>query len=161
MTTTTGEKLLTRFEHHCCSRTKVRMRGGGGGRERARRREGKKSSILHVFKAQKRPCQTANSDNSNITYINTQYRQIMANIAYRILKFESMIKKPIMANHVSFMHQFLRLYQFFRNTVFIRYYFQKDCHQDNLSFVCFQFYKQNCLNILEGNICFLIQAKSQ
>ena len=32
-----------------------------------------------------------NSDNSNIAYIKTQNCQMMANISYRILKFESMI----------------------------------------------------------------------
>ena len=30
---------------------------------------------------------------------------------------------------------------------------RKDCRQDNLSFVCLQFYKHNRLNILVGNIC--------
>ena len=39
------------------------------------------------------------SDNSNIAYINTQHYQIMTTIAYRILKFESMIKKVIVTNH--------------------------------------------------------------
>ena len=35
-----------------------------------------------------------NSDNnSNIAYIKTQHCQIMATIAYKILKFETMIKK--------------------------------------------------------------------
>ena len=29
---------------------------------------------------------------------------------------------------------------------------QKDFHQDNLSFVCLQFYKHNCLTILADNI---------
>ena len=32
------------------------------------------------------------NENSNIIYIKTQHRQIMATIAYRILKFEPMIK---------------------------------------------------------------------
>ena len=37
---------------------------------------------------------TLNSDNnSNIAYIKTQHCQIMATIAYKILKFETMIKK--------------------------------------------------------------------
>ena len=39
-----------------------------------------------------------NSNNSNIAYNKTQNRQIMTTIVYIILKFESMIKKPIMAN---------------------------------------------------------------
>ena len=32
---------------------------------------------------------------------------------------------------------------------------QKDCHQDNLSFACLQFYKHNCLD------CFYKQVKYQ
>ena len=32
----------------------------------------------------------------------TQNRQIMVTIAFRILKFESMIKKPIVTNHTFF-----------------------------------------------------------
>ena len=43
-----------------------------------------------------------NSDNSNIADIKTKHCQIMTSIAYRILKFESMIKKPIVTNHASF-----------------------------------------------------------
>ena len=35
---------------------------------------------------------TFNSDKSNMTYIKTQHRQIIATIGYRILKFELMIK---------------------------------------------------------------------
>ena len=42
---------------------------------------------------------TFNRNNSNITYIKTQNCQIMATIAYSILKFESMIKKQIVTNH--------------------------------------------------------------
>ena len=38
---------------------------------------------------------------------------------------------------------------------------ENDFHQDNLSFVCLQFYKHSCLNILGGNICFRIQVKNQ
>ena len=38
---------------------------------------------------------------------------------------------------------------------------QKDFHQDNLSFVCLQFYKQNCLKILADNIYRRIQVKDQ
>ena len=43
-----------------------------------------------------------NSYNSNIAYTKTQNHQIMATIAYRILKFEFMIKKPIVENHAFF-----------------------------------------------------------
>ena len=42
------------------------------------------------------------SDNNNIAYIKTQRCQIMTTITYIILKFESVIKKPIVANHVFF-----------------------------------------------------------
>ena len=43
-----------------------------------------------------------NNDNNNIAYNKTQHCQIMTTIAYRILKFESMIKKAVMANHTLF-----------------------------------------------------------
>ena len=43
-----------------------------------------------------------NSEISNIAYIKTQNCQMVATIAYRILKFESIIKKPITANHAFF-----------------------------------------------------------
>ena len=39
-----------------------------------------------------------NSDNSYIAYIKTQNCQIMITIAYRTLKFESMIKKLVMVS---------------------------------------------------------------
>ena len=38
---------------------------------------------------------------------------------------------------------------------------QKDFHEDNMSFVCLQFYKHNCLKILADNISPYIQAKNQ
>ena len=57
--------------------------------------------------------------------------------------------------------QFLRLYQFYRNIAFIIYNLQKDFHQDNLSFVCLQFYKHDCLSILAFKICFHIKVKNQ
>ena len=50
------------------------------------------TTIINIF----------NSNNSNTAYIKTQHCQIRTTIAYRILKIESMIKKPIMANHVFF-----------------------------------------------------------
>ena len=40
-----------------------------------------------------------NSDNSKIAFIKTQNCLTMATIAYRILKFEYMVKKPIVPNH--------------------------------------------------------------
>ena len=42
----------------------------------------------------------------------------------------------------------------------IRSNLQKDCYQDNLPFVCLQFYRNNCKNILAGNIG-SIQVKNQ
>ena len=50
------------------------------------------TTIINIF----------NSDNSNIVYIKTQNRQIMTNIAYRILNFEPTIKKSIETNHALF-----------------------------------------------------------
>ena len=45
-------------------------------------------------------------------------------------------------------------------TAFIISNLQKDFHQDNLSLVYLHFYKDNCLNILEGNTCCHIQVKN-
>ena len=44
----------------------------------------------------------SNINNSNIAYMNTYHCQIMTTIAYRIVKYESRIKKAIMANHTFF-----------------------------------------------------------
>ena len=44
-----------------------------------------------------------NSDNSNITYIKTQHRQIMTAITDRILKFQPIIKKPIVVTNPTFL----------------------------------------------------------
>ena len=44
-----------------------------------------------------------NTDNSNITYIKTQHRLIMTTIGYRILKFEPMVKKPVVTNYIYFL----------------------------------------------------------
>ena len=41
-------------------------------------------------------------DNSNIAYNKTRHCLIMTTIAYRILKFKPMIKKPIVAYHAFF-----------------------------------------------------------
>ena len=54
-----------------------------------------------------------NSDNSNIAYIKTQNCQIFITIAYRILKFEPMIKTPILANY-----EFYVIATFSRNNSF-------------------------------------------
>ena len=66
----------------------------------------------------------------------------MTKIAYRILKLEFMIKKPIMENHALFTSiTFSRIGsfpydQFYRNAAYKISNLQKDSHQDNLSFVC-------------------------
>ena len=92
----------------------------------------------------------------------------MATISYRILKFEPLKTDSdildILYCYYFWQDQFLCLNQFFRHTALIRpnlYQFQKDCHQDNLSFACLQFHKHNCLNILADNIYFLGQVKNQ
>ena len=54
---------------------------------------------------------------------------------------------------------FIYIYQFCRDTAFIISNLQKDFYQDNLSFVCLQFYLYNCLNILADTISGRIQAK--
>ena len=58
--------------------------------------------------------------------IKTQHSQIMAIITNRILKFKLMIKKSIVTNHTFFTY----LSRTNLN------YLQKDCHQDNLAFLC-------------------------
>ena len=65
---------------------------------------------------------TFNSANSNVTNIKTQHCSIMGTITKGILKFEPMIKIPIVANYAFFTvntlmeHQFLHLNQFYHNT---------------------------------------------
>ena len=54
---------------------------------------------------------------------------------------------------------FIYIYQFYRDTALIISNLQKDFYQDNLSFVCLQFYLYNCLNILADTISGRIQAK--
>ena len=79
-----------------------------------------------------------------------------------------MIRKPIMAYHAFFAlvtfskinsFVYVYIYQFYRDTAFIISNLQKDFYQDNLSFVCLQFYLYNCLNILADTISGRIQAK--
>ena len=89
--------------------------------------------------------------------------KIVIVIAYRILKFESMNKKPKVATHafptsITFnsISSFLYI-----NSVVYSIYLPKDYDQDNLLFVCLQFYKHICLKIMEGNICFCIQVRNQ
>ena len=43
---------------------------------------------------------------------------------------------------------------------YISYNFHNNLH-NNLSFVCLEFYKQNCLNVLIGSICYHEQVKNQ
>ena len=87
----------------------------------------------------------------------------MTTITYIILKFESVIQKPIVTNYAFFavvtFSKINSLYQFYRNTGLITSSLQKDFHQDNLSFVCLQFHKHNCLNILADNISSRIRVK--
>ena len=85
----------------------------------------------------------------------------MATIAYRILKFESMIKTPVFPNYVFFaVVTFSKINSFACITAFITFDIQKDFRQDNLPFDCLQFYKHNCLNIVTSNTCFRIQIKN-
>ena len=104
---------------------------------------------------------TFNSDNSNIANVKTEHHQIITTITNMILKSKPMIKEPIMAGNKLFaVITFSRINSFnsfYHNVTFLRpiyqnqktnlYQFQKDCHVDNLSFACLQFYKHNCLNI--------------
>ena len=52
----------------------------------------KNITIINIF----------NSENTIIASIKTKHCQIKATIAYRILKFEPMIKKLIVTNHAFF-----------------------------------------------------------
>ena len=80
-----------------------------------------------------------NSDNSNTTEIMTKYTPIVTNIANEILKFKSIVKKPIVTNHTFFtVITFCNI-----NSIVIQYLkisktnqSQKYCHQDNLPFLC-------------------------
>ena len=79
------------------------------------------------------------------------------------MKFESLIKKPILANHALFTFiTFSKISSFayiFRNTTFIIPNLQKDFHEHNLLFVFLQFYKHNHLNTLANNILFSYASK--
>ena len=63
-----------------------------------------------------------------------------------MLKFEYIIKKPIMVNHAFFL-LLLILVGSISSLISI------------LPFVCLQCYKHNCLNIPTCSICFRIQVK--
>ena len=84
----------------------------------------------------------------------------MTTIPFRILKFESVIKKTNSGKSYTKINS-SALYQPYRKTAFIISNLQKHFHQDNLSFVCLQFYKHNYLNTLVGNLCFCTQVKNQ
>ena len=84
----------------------------------------------------------------------------MTIIAYRTVKFESLFKKEIVTNHEVFaVVTFSKISSFaYINSIEIQHlYF----HQDNLSFVCLQFYQHNCLKILADNTSYRIQVKNQ
>ena len=109
---------------------------------------------------------TFNCDDSNIANIKTQHGQVMTTITNRILKFKPKIKKKndsrqsILYCYYFSRDQFFCLNQFYHNKKFVKrvyqnqktnlHKFKKDCHQDNLSFACLQFYKYNYLNIVAG-----------
>ena len=90
----------------------------------------------------------------------------MTTIAYRILEFESIIKKLIITNHKFFaVATFSKISSFtcinsiaiqhlIFNKIHIISNLQKDFRQNNLSFACLQFYEHKNVNILPGNICF-------
>ena len=108
-----------------------------------------------------------NSDNRNFAYTKIQNCYIMATIAYRILKFESMIKIPVVANHLfftsitfsrvnSFTYISFIVIQYLKDLIFKKIVIKIICH-----FFCLELYKHNCLNILGSNICFRIQLKNE
>ena len=118
---------------------------------------------------------TFNRDNTNMANIKAKRQQIMANAMNRFLNFKSMIKIPIAANST-----FFTVFTFSKissitliNSIVIQHktHFsnqktnfhrnQKADFQDSLSFVCPQFYKRKCLNVLVGNICSHEQVKEQ
>ena len=108
---------------------------------------------------------TFHSDISNIAYIKTQNRQIMATIACRILKFKSVIKKPLVTNPTFFtsitlsrINSFAYINYEIHLSKYNFHQFQKDFRQDNLSFASLQLYKHNCLNLLAGNNFFRKQV---
>ena len=98
-----------------------------------------------------------NSDNSNIANSKTQHRQIITTITYRILKFEPLIKKPIVTNYTfctvittasinSSLKSVLLQYSIYKTYLLKTnlHQFQEDFLQNNLSFDFLQFYKHNC-----------------
>ena len=88
----------------------------------------------------------------------------MITITNIILKLEHIIKKSVVTSHILISAVTFSRINFSANTAFIRSnlnQFQKESHQDNLSFVYLQIYKHNCLNKLPSNIYFRIQIKNQ
>ena len=86
---------------------------------------------------------TFNRDNSNIDFIKTQHRQIMAIITYRIWKFERKIKKPLVTNYI--------LIQHLQDLIFIN--FKWIATKIIYHLFIYNFYKHNRLDLLAGNIC--------
>ena len=82
---------------------------------------------------------------STILYLLKQKGKNITTIAYRVLKFESMIKEPIVGSHTFFaVVTFSKINSFAyinsnRNTAFIISNPQNVFYLDNLSFVCLQF----------------------
>ena len=82
----------------------------------------------------------------------------MITIAYIIFKLESMIKKQIVGNHTFFAVVTINFFAYINSivTVFKISILQNYFRQDNLSFVCLESHKYNCLNILASNICMFL-----
>ena len=87
----------------------------------------------------------------------------MTTIAYLILKFKSMIKIPIVTNQTFFpIVTFSRIIFFaYINSIVIQHSLHIIFKKTFSSFVCLQFYKHSCLNILADNIFCHIQVKNQ
>ena len=87
----------------------------------------------------------------------------MTTIAYLLLKFKSMIKIPIVTNQTFFpIVTFSRIIFFaYINSIVIQHSLHIIFKKTFSSFVCLQFYKHSCLNILADNIFSHIQVKNQ
>ena len=114
-----------------------------------------------------------NSENIIIVKVKTQNCQIMAIIANKILKLESWLKNQWLQIIYSLLLTLLvesipslkinsiskyYIYQIKKNNL---RHCQKDYHHNNLSFLCLQFYKHNCLYIPASKNCFTNEVKSQ
>ena len=114
-----------------------------------------------------------NSENIIIVKVKTQNCQIMAIIANKILKLEPWLKNQWLQIIYSLLLTLLvesipslkinsiskyYIYQIKKNNL---HHCQKDYHHINLSFLCLQFYKPNCLDIPTSKNCFTKEVKSQ